>query len=278
VFSASLRRPQPIEVHGLFQPDRDALLELLRSLPADEWAGPTVCPGWDVRDVALHVLGGDLANISRRRDAFDAPEPLAGERLGMFLARQNQQWVEAARRFSPQLIVELFEMVGPLLFSYFSSLDVMAIGGKVSWAGPGPAPVWLDVAREYMERWVHQQHIRDAVGRPGQRDPRFVRPIIAASMHALPIALAEVDAARGQAVTVCIRGDAGGTWSVVREGEIWHLFEGETPAAASLALDAEDWWRAVTLGLDLDSALARARVEGDPKLARAALSAVAIIA
>ena len=36
----------------------------------------------------------------------------------------------------------------------------------VNWAGPEPAPIWLDPAREYTERWVHQQHIRDAVRNP----------------------------------------------------------------------------------------------------------------
>ncbi|HEX3202686.1 MAG TPA: hypothetical protein VHW42_12245 [Actinomycetes bacterium] len=41
----------------------------------------------------------------------------------------------------------------------------------VSWVGPDPAPNWLDVAREYSERWTHQQQIRDAAEIPGRDGP-----------------------------------------------------------------------------------------------------------
>jgi len=34
----------------------------------------------------------------------------------------------------------------------------------VSWAGPEPAPVWLDAARDFSEYWTHQQQICDATG------------------------------------------------------------------------------------------------------------------
>ena len=48
----------------------------------------------------------------------------------------------------------------------------------IDWAGPEPAPIWLHVAREYTERWVHQQHIRDAVGRPGLNERRWLGPVL----------------------------------------------------------------------------------------------------
>lgn len=274
-----LAAPRPIDVRGLFQPDRDALLELLAVFASHEWSLPTVCSGWDVRDVALHVLGGDLGNIARRRDGFRRLEPRPGERLGAFLERINQEWVEAARRFSPQLTIELLGTTGPLLFTFFESLDPSALGGPVSWAGPEPAPIWLDLAREYMERWVHQQHIRDAVGRRGQREPRFSAPVVAASMHSLPMALAGHDSGAGMAVAVRIEGDAGGEWSVVKDAERWRLFEGAADdPRTTLTIAADDWWRVVTLGLTVEEAWKRARVEGDPALAKAFLSAVAIIA
>jgi hypothetical protein len=232
-----------------------------------------------VRDVALHVLGGDLSNISRRRDGVAAVEPRSGESLGALLARLNQQWVDAARRFSPRLTIELLGAAGPLLADHFDTLDPNALGGPVSWTGPGPAPVWLDLAREYMERWVHQQHIRDAVRRPGQSEARFSAPVIAASMHALPKALAAVPAGPGTSVVVRIEGDAGGEWSVIREPERWTLFEGTAQkAATTIALPADAWWRVVTLGLEPDDVLRRASAQGDPQLVRAALGAIAIIA
>lgn len=191
----------------------------------------------------------------------------------------NQDWVEAARRFSPRLTIELLRTGGKLMFSYFEGLDPTVMGGRVSWAGPSPAPVWLDLAREYMERWVHQQHIRDAVARPGQRDARFVAPVVAASMHALPVALVPHAPPAGSVVSVRIEGEAGGTWGVVREADRWRLLEGTADdPRATLVVASDDWWRLVTLGLSADEVRTRARIEGDPVLANAVLSAVAIIA
>ena len=69
--------------------------------------------------------------------------------------RQNAVWVAGARRISPGLLIDLLQMTGPLTGAYFASLDMTALGMPVDWAGPEPAPVWLDVAREYTERSVH---------------------------------------------------------------------------------------------------------------------------
>jgi hypothetical protein len=225
------------------------------------------------------VLGGDLSNIARRRDGFIYFEPRENEPLAAFLDRLNQDWVEAARRLSPRLTIELLRIGGQLMFEYFEALDPSLMGGRVSWAGPDPAPVWLDLAREYMERWVHQQHVRDAIARPGQLEARFVAPVVAASMRALPVALAAHRPSAGSAVSVRVEGEAGGAWSVVSQADRWRLFEGSADdRRASVVVAADDWWRLVTLGLSADEVRARARVEGDPILVRAVLSAVAIIA
>ena len=50
--------------------------------------------------------------------------------------------------------------------TYFASLNLTALGAAAQLGGAG---VWLDVAWEYTERWRHQQHVRDTVGRPGSR-------------------------------------------------------------------------------------------------------------
>ena len=41
--------------------------ELAASLSDEEWATPTDCTGWDVRKMALHVLGSGDAQASFRR-------------------------------------------------------------------------------------------------------------------------------------------------------------------------------------------------------------------
>lgn len=51
-----------------YRPERDALLELLERLSADDWSKPTECPAYSVKGIATHVLGDDLSLLSRQRD------------------------------------------------------------------------------------------------------------------------------------------------------------------------------------------------------------------
>ena len=64
-----------VDTVSLFGPLRRALVELLRATDHDGWNRPTVCPGWTVHDVALHLLGVEVGNVSRRRDGHIVPLP-----------------------------------------------------------------------------------------------------------------------------------------------------------------------------------------------------------
>jgi uncharacterized protein (TIGR03083 family) len=273
-----VRPPAPVSSADLFLPVHEALLALLAELSPADWSRPTACAGWTVHDVALHLLGGQVGNLSRRRDRFAPLAPGQDEGLAPFLNRINDEWVRAARRISPPLLLDLLAVTGRQLAAHFASLDPLAIGGPVSWAGPEPAPVWLDLAREYTEWWHHQQHVRDAVGRPGLTEPRYLAPAIATFAHGLPLALEEIAAPDGRSVGLSVTGESGGEWTARREGGRWRLGAGapERPDAR-VALDADTTWRLFTRGLTPAAARARARLEGDQALCEAVLGTVSII-
>jgi uncharacterized protein (TIGR03083 family) len=274
-----MRPPDPVSVLDLFAEDRAALLELLTSLSAEDWDTPTPCEGWSVKDVADHILGGDLANLSRRRDEYARDAPAPDQDLVIFLNDSNDTWMRAARRLSPRLVCDLLREVGPPLFAYFASLDLMAIGAPVFWAGPRPAPVWLDLAREFTERWHHQQHIREAVAQPGQTEARFMFPVLATFAFALPVALRDADVALGTIVHLHVEGAGGGDWSVQRNEHGWRLYLGRpTAAAAHVTVDQADAWRLYTKGLAPAQAQAAATITGAQNLGQHLLDAVAIIA
>lgn len=274
-----MQQPDPVQVLDLFAPERDALLNLLAGLSPADWARPTVCGDWSVHDVALHILGGYLGNLSRRRDGFQGPARLVGDDLVAFINRFNEEWVEAARRLSPAVLIDLLRQSGPQLDAYFATLDPLAPGGGVSWAGLDPAPVWLDVAREYTEHWLHQQHIRMAVGQPGATEQHFLYPVLATYVYALPHAYRAVAAPPGTAVHLHITGGAGGDWSLVREGGGWTLYEGaDDRATAGVALTDTLAWKLFTKGVMPDEAAEAMTFTGDETLGRQVLQAVAIIA
>jgi uncharacterized protein (TIGR03083 family) len=271
----------PIDVSGLFEEERGDLLALLAALTTDEWARPTVCASWDVQDLAAHVLGDDLGTVAHGRDghrggfidAASYPELVAA------IDAQNAAWVQSMRRLSPRLLVELLAFSGERVFAHFGALDPMATGGPVDWAGPEPAPVWLDVAREYTERWAHGQQIRDALGRPGLFSRRMFAPVLDTYSRALPHTFREVVRAEGTAVTLAITGDAGGAWTLMRERGAWRLYAGsaEDPAA-SVTIGQDDAWRVFTKGLSPEEAARRGQIDGDGELGRGVLRTVSILA
>lgn len=263
-----------VETLPLFPRVRRALIELLASLRAEEWKRPTVCPGWDVHDVAAHLLGVDLANVSGRRDDhWLGPRP--GQQLGPWLADFNALWVDAARRLSPRALIGMIEPAGRQLDDYFAGLDPDRVDAHVTWASERPVPVWLDIAREYTERWVHQQQIRDATGRPDLTGEDFLGPVLTTFVHALPMTYAQTEAPAGTAVQFAVTGPGGGCWHVTRDGAGWELAVGEHDRpAAEITLDADDAWRLLTRS----PTAADPRLSGDRDLAGVMLSAVAVIA
>ena len=56
------------EAMALQATEFDRAVALLRTLDADQWSTPTVCPDWDVRQMWLHVLGASEAGASMREN------------------------------------------------------------------------------------------------------------------------------------------------------------------------------------------------------------------
>jgi len=275
-----LQPPQPVIVIDLFPEILTELVRLLSSLSAEEWQKPTVCAGWSVKDVALHLLGGEIGNLSRRRDGHALGASISSwQDLVKFINDWNQGWVKTTQRISPRLLIELLEFTGVQLCDYFRSLDPFALGGSVSWAGPERAPVWLDLAREYTERWHHQQHIRDAAAKPGLKEPRYMAPVLSAFAWALPHTFRSIPAAEKTAVTLTITGASGGQWSVLHVGQEWELYQGKPDQPdAEVMLDQDIAWRLFTRGLAPSMAREQMTFGGDQVLGLKVLEMVSIIA
>jgi uncharacterized protein (TIGR03083 family) len=276
-----LRTPEPILIADLFEPLLVSLIELLESLTPDEWATPNVCGEWSLHDLALHLLGGDIGILSRQRDGYRLPDrPVDGwDDLVAFIDGLNDQWVTATRRISPRLLTALLRWTGTETAAYLRSKDPYALGDAVSWAGPAPAPVWLDLAREYTERWHHQQQMRTATSRPRIDDPRFFSPVLDAFVRALPRTFQDVVAPTGTTVVLAIDGAAGSSWTVRRDAEAWSLWVGadDTPTT-TVHLPQDVAWRVFTKDLSSDDATPHATITGDPNLGVQVLHMVSVIA
>jgi uncharacterized protein (TIGR03083 family) len=278
--SFTVRALDPILVADRFAELRARLVELLADLSDEDWVRPTAAPLWSVKDVAAHLLQGDTGILSRWRDSFrPAGEPIhRHEDLVELVNDLNAHWVRATRGLSPRVLRELLSFTGPQVEQYFASLDPFAMSGPVSWAGPDPAPVWFDLAREFTERWHHQQQIRDATERSPLYEPYFLAPVLDTFVRALPHSFRDVAAAEGTVVKLEISGDAGGSWFLRRSRAAWELFaEVDAVTEAEVAIPQDTAWRLFTKGANPERARATATVRGNPILAAQVFATIAVI-
>jgi hypothetical protein len=185
--------------------------------------------------------------------------------------------VRAARRISPRILVEFLEVAGPQAAEVMASLDPDAPAMfPVAWAGDEVSPNWFDMAREYTERWHHQQQIRDAVAATPLYARRWMRPVLDAFLRALPRRYRDIEAAEGACVAVTIEGEAGGEWALRREAGSWRLFTGRPAGAdASVSAPADAAWRLFTKD---SRAAGTVRIEGERALGEPFLTALAVMA
>lgn len=276
----------PIFTAHLFPKVDGMLLELLRSLGPEEWERQTVSPKWRVKDVAAHLLDTALRGISIARDGYAPPAPNidSAAALGSYIDRLNEEGVTVYRRLSAAILISLMETVCRELAEYHAGRDPFAQAPYgVSWAGEEKSANWFDTAREYTERWHHQQQIRMAVERPGVQQPGILTrelyyPVLECFMRALPFAYRNVSAAAETAVRITVSGECGGSWNLRREDSGWVLTEpGTDKPAAEIIIPQEIAWRIFTKGIDRASAQSQVKTTGDAVLALYVLRMVSIV-
>lgn len=275
----------PTDLRPLFPRERAELLDVLRALRPEEWQLPTVCAGWSIHDIALHLLNGDLRFIAARRDGYQSSHgptvqpPYGRVEVTALVDEINNRWIAGARWMSPRQVMDQLERSGIEYAETLATIDMNAAGIPVDWIQPGPAPAWMDIAREFTERWIHQQQIRDAAGCRLLNDRWALYPVFDTFMLALPNALREVDVPIGATVRLTIRGESGCTWIVHKTGDGWE-FGGDrgTQPHATVALDQDTAWRLYTKGIAREDAFPRIERAGDPTAIEALIGMVTVLA
>jgi len=258
---------EPIYLTELFPKLDLRLIELLNELSTEDWKKPTVCPLWNVKDIAAHLLDTNFRRLSSLRDNYSG-EPAEGidtyQGLVDFLNRLNADWVKAAKRLSPRILIDLLEQTGDQVYQVFNSLDPHAPARiSVAWAGEDESANWFDIAREYTEKWHHQQQIRMAVNRPGIMEREIYFPVLDTFMRALPFTYKDVDAEEGTLLRFRINGEAGGEWYLLRDDRRWQLLsEAGGPCISEVTIDQNIAWRLFTKGIDRDEARQQIVIQG----------------
>ncbi len=278
-----MQRAIPIDTRLLFKPLHHELVKLLKSLNEEDWQKATVAKKWQVKDVASHILDGQLRVLSIQRDQFYGEKPPQikhQEELVAWLNALNADWVRASRRLSPKVLVLLLETIGNLVAEYFAGLDPWdeAIF-PVAWAGESSSFNWMHIAREYTEYWHHQQQIRQAVGKTGMMSKEFFRPVMETFFQALPHTFKGVEAEEGTIVEAKITSEAGGSWFLVKTAEGWKLqTERESMPTAYVEIPIDLSWVLFSKSIRPHEVMDQIQMHGDTALARKVLDMVSVMA
>ena len=191
--------------------------DLAASLTAEEWARPTDCPAWDVRKMALHVLGSGDAQASVREFAHQLRRGLPLNKeidshhwvdgLNELQVRErnhlsNEELVAGLRAVGPKAVKGRWRTPPPARYL------PMPFGPPIGWA---PLKYLLDVGFT-RDVWAHRIDIHVAIDRPmhltADHDGRLVGDMVAewASIH-------------GQPFELVLEGPAGGKFTQGAGGE-----------------------------------------------------------
>jgi len=259
------------------------LLELLPQLGPDEWQARTCYPNWRVKHIAVHLLQTALSRLSLQRDAYPPGDSLMDavsfDVLSDMIARANDGWAELFETISPQLIVDLLSLADRQLTDYIVNLDLMDQASfSVAWAGETISSNWFDIAREYTERWHHQQQIREAVGAAGITTKELCAPVIDTLIRAIPYWYGNLHAPEGTGILIEITGESGGEWLLAKESNSWQLYRTENETGdAHIFMSDNTAWRFLTRTISAEEAQSCIRFSGKSNLCKNFLNVKAIM-
>lgn len=279
----SVNEPTVIETIHLFPKLDRELISLLRSLTSEEWAHPTIAKKWTVKDIAAHLLDSNVRTLSLSRDQHVLVPPGSindYRELVDYLNDLNAQWVTAMKRVSPGMLTDWLESTGREFCAYLATLDPAGQAiFSVAWAGETVSKNWFHIAREYTEKFIHQQQIRHALDKPGLITKELFYPFIDTFMRGLPHTFRNMNATEGTFIKINISGEAGGNWFLSKENNGWALGEKYTGSpAAEVSIDPETAWKLFSKGITPAEAEMLVLINGDELLGKHVLTMVSVMA
>lgn len=263
-------------VVGILGEEWAAIAGLGSDLAVDEWALPSECPGWSVRDLLSHIVGTERTLLG---DAAPKPPAETPKHVRNAIGAINEAWVDARRRLpGSEVLAEFLEVTS-------RRVDQMRSWPSERFDELGPSPVGRVPYGEFMhvramDCWIHEQDMRVATGRPGHKDCEAARVALDRFVSAMGFVVGKQAAApEGASVRFDVTGDLARRVDLeVKDGRAVQARIGGTPTA-TLKMDLEAFWRLSCGRVDGSAAIAARLVilEGDDVLAKRVVESMAFM-
>jgi len=240
----------------LVRDQRAALLGVLAHVEGEGWGLPTVCVPWTIKDVVAHLVEGELQSGRLYRGEISERDTDTHEGVGRW-SRVDGETV----RYSLWHHGEATQRVIDSRSDDSWGREVTDQGRAIELRGA--------LRKQFFELTVHSHDVTEALGLASNWDGRAL-PLAEYCIERAPLALATVKA--GGAVELEV--DGLGVRTLHPSADGWSLKpEPAQSPAATWHTDPETLVLATTGRLDVQTAAARTKVEGDAGLIGAILEA-----
>lgn len=201
------------EVVAALDEEWDAFVALAGELQPSDWALPTACPGWTVKEQFSHVIAIEAMLLGRPAPDVALPPDLAHVHNEM--GRVNELWAEHYRSVP---VTDMLADLGEVLVSRRAALATMT---QDDFDAPAMTPAGEDTYGRFMrirvmDQWIHEQDVRHAAGQPGHLEGRAPRCALAEMKLSLGYAVGKkAGAPKGSSVRFSLTGPVSARIDVV---------------------------------------------------------------
>jgi uncharacterized protein (TIGR03083 family) len=226
------------EVVAALDEEWDALAALAAELEPSDWALPTACPGWTVKEQFSHVLAIEAMLLGRPAPEVALPPQL--DHVHNEMGRVNELWAEHYRAVP---VTDLLADLGEVIISRRAALATMT---QDDFDAPAMTPAGQDTYGRFMrirvmDQWIHEQDVRIAAGRPGHLEGRAPRSALAEVRMSLGYAVGKkAGAPKGSSVRFVLTGPINSRLDVVVDdrAQVVDLIRGTPTATIEVPGDA----------------------------------------
>jgi uncharacterized protein (TIGR03083 family) len=265
---------------------KEPVVELLRSqfksldylgssLTTREWHSGASLPGWTVFDVYAHIIGAEsmlegdhLPQVLVDVTSFDHVR----NQIGAF----NETWIEALVDLGPAAMLDRFRQVTASRLRSLAAMSQREFDAE-SPTPVGPAPYGRFMQIRLFDCWMHEQDIREGLGRPGHESGPCARAAVEEAVQALGMIVGKkAGAPEGASLTIELSGPVRRKIHVLVEGRARIVDELPGPPATTITMSSSLFMRlAGGRARNLSARLGGIAFSGDLSLAQSVVTNLA---
>ncbi|MGH9094006.1 MAG: maleylpyruvate isomerase family mycothiol-dependent enzyme [Acidimicrobiales bacterium] len=255
------------EVVAQLEAEWKAIDELLDGLAAGAWTAATALPGWTLADVVAHVIGTE-----RMLAGDPSPEaPLGLDAVPHIrnpIGAANEAWVHHYRSCTPAEVLAEYRRVVGQRVEQLAGKDQAGFD-EPSWTPAGQATYGRFMQIRLFDCWLHEQDIRDTLGRPGHEDGPCAEGALGEVVRSLGYVVGKLGGAPdGSLVTIELTGPLTHTLHVAVDGRAAVVPVADRPPTTTLRLGSSLFVRLAGGRVDPAARLAEVAIEGDQEVGR----------